>query len=104
MRTTGRRLVAAAAPVLMLLGAAPAATALPFAAPVRPAGSSTAQPGTDTEITFESGGITLHGTLHTPARPRPGVAALLLPGSGPTDRNGNQPGLTADTIARIADT
>jgi len=31
----------------------------------------------------------LHGTLLTPAETR--AAAVLIPGSGPTDRNGNQP-------------
>jgi uncharacterized protein len=60
----------------------------------------------DREITFQSDGITAHGTLHVPAHRRGErlAAALLLPGSGPTDRNGNQlPGLQPNTLARLAD-
>ncbi|MGW0176664.1 serine aminopeptidase domain-containing protein [Rhodococcus sp. NPDC003322] len=106
MRTTKRLLVGSALPVLVaagLAGAPATAARLPLPAPIPAAGSSTPQPGADTEVTFESGGVTFHGSLRTPALPRAGAAALLLPGSGPTDRNGNQPGLTTNTIARIAD-
>jgi pimeloyl-ACP methyl ester carboxylesterase len=62
-------------------------------------------PATDREISFQSDGITAYGTVHVPAH-RPGErlrAALLLPGSGPTDRNGNQIGLTVNTLAHLAD-
>ncbi|MFZ2174080.1 MAG: alpha/beta fold hydrolase [Rhodococcus sp. (in: high G+C Gram-positive bacteria)] len=44
----------------------------------------------DTEITFDSGPVTYYGSLRTPVgvdAPAPG--ALLLAGSGPTDRNGD---------------
>ncbi|HTI25797.1 MAG TPA: alpha/beta hydrolase [Kutzneria sp.] len=60
----------------------------------------------DREITFQSDGITAYGTLHVPAHRRGDrlAAALLLPGSGPTDRNGNQlPGLRPNTLALLAD-
>ncbi|WP_103349470.1 serine aminopeptidase domain-containing protein [Amycolatopsis sp. CA-128772] len=74
-----------------------------LAATVVPAGDL---PATDREITFQSDGIAAHGTVHVPAH-RPGTrlaAALLLPGSGPTDRNGNQPpALRPDTLALLAD-
>ncbi|WP_033037503.1 serine aminopeptidase domain-containing protein [Streptomyces monomycini] len=63
-------------------------------------------PAVDREIHFTADGVTAYGTLHIPAH-RAGhrlAAALLLPGSGPTDRNGDEPpGLTPHTLARMAD-
>jgi pimeloyl-ACP methyl ester carboxylesterase len=61
----------------------------------------------DHEISFIADGTRTFGTLHVPAhRPRQRMpAALLLPGSGPTDRNGDQPPtLTPHTLAKLADT
>jgi len=58
----------------------------------------------DREVSFVVDGGTTYGTLHVPAH-RPGQrlpAALLLPGSGPTDRNGDQPGLPAHTLSQLA--
>lgn len=60
----------------------------------------------DTEITFDSGIVTYHGTLRVPDGfdgPRP--AALLLAGSGPTDRNGDSALLPGDigTLRFLAD-
>lgn len=44
----------------------------------------------DTEITFTSGDIVVHGSLRIPdGATAPAPAALLLAGSGPTDRNGD---------------
>lgn len=44
----------------------------------------------DTEISFSSGDVILHGSLRTPSDAGTDVpAALLLAGSGPTDRNGD---------------
>ena len=44
----------------------------------------------ETEITFTSGDVTLHGNLRVPAAgDAPVPAVLLLAGSGPTDRNGD---------------
>ncbi|GAA4488832.1 hypothetical protein GCM10023094_49330 [Rhodococcus olei] len=44
----------------------------------------------DTEITFTSGDVTVHGSLRIPdGVDGPVPAALLLAGSGPTDRNGD---------------
>ena len=69
------------------------------------AGEPTLVPAADRPITFVVAGTTTYGTLHVPAH-RPGrrlAAALLLPGSGPTDRNGNQPPtFHPNTIALIA--
>ncbi|MEU8516899.1 alpha/beta hydrolase [Kitasatospora sp. NPDC048722] len=64
-------------------------------------------PAADREIQFTADGTTAYGTLHVPAH-RAGhrlAAALLLPGSGPTDRNGDEPpALTPGTLALLADT
>ena len=56
------------------------------AKPVVPAGSA--------DVTFRSGTDTLYGTFQRPAS-REGAlpAALIVSGSGPTDRNGNNPQL-----------
>jgi hypothetical protein len=64
--------------------------------------------GTAHEVTFAgAGGFELRGTLVLPA-PGDGArapAVLLLPGSGPTDRDGNQPsvGLATNLLAQVAD-
>src|ERR1700755_1688269 len=61
----------------------------------------------DEDICFDVDGTATHGTLRVPAH-RVGrrlAAALLLPGSGPVDRNGDVPGLnlTPRTLALIAE-
>ena len=61
---------------------------------------------TEREVTFAgAGGLQLHGTLVLPAaskRKVPGV--LFLSGSGPTDRNGNQPPqFMTDLLKQIAE-
>lgn len=49
-------------------------------------------------------GLTLKGTLLLPDPTGPHAAVLLLPGSGPTDRNGNQPPmLMTDLLKQIAE-
>src|SRR5581483_7502169 len=62
-------------------------------------------PAADHQLSFTQDGTTAYGTLHIPAH-RPWqrlAAALLLPGSGPTDRNGNQlPSFDPDTLRLIA--
>lgn len=63
-------------------------------------------PAADRKVAFTADGTTAYGTLHVPEH-RAGQrlrAALLLPGSGPTDRDGNQPPeSTPDTLAQVAD-
>jgi uncharacterized protein len=62
-------------------------------------------PAADREIVFTVDGTATYGTLHVPAH-RAGQrlrAALLLPGSGPTDRDGNQPHTSPNTLAQVAD-
>jgi hypothetical protein len=62
-------------------------------------------PASDQQMSFTQDGTTAYGTLHIPAHHagRRLAAALLLPGSGPTDRNGDQlPGFDPDTLRLIA--
>lgn len=59
----------------------------------------------DRAVSFTVDGTTAYGTVHVPAH-RVGqrlAGALLLPGSGPTDRDGNQlPKVTPQTLKLIA--
>ncbi|MFB6893807.1 alpha/beta hydrolase [Kitasatospora sp. NPDC056327] len=97
--------------LLPALAAVTAATALgATASPARAAGGGTpgggrVVPAADRRVTFDADGTTVFGTLHVPAH-RAGhrlAAALLLPGSGPTDRDGDQPpALTPSTLALTA--
>jgi pimeloyl-ACP methyl ester carboxylesterase len=60
----------------------------------------------EVEVSIDSGkGGSLYGSLQTPNGPAQDVAVLLLPGAGPTDRDGNAPtlGLRPQTIKLIAD-
>ncbi|HUI55630.1 MAG TPA: hypothetical protein VLY04_11700, partial [Bryobacteraceae bacterium] len=68
--------------------------------------TSAQQTQPDQEVSFPgAGGLTLHGTLLVPvAKQDKAVGVLLLPGSGPTDRNGNQPpALLSDLLKQIAE-
>lgn len=57
------------------------------------------------EVKFDSHGLMLEGTLQLPIGAVSKVPAiLLLPGSGPTDRNGNSGlGITTDLLKQIAE-
>ncbi len=90
---------AATAAAAMLAG-----FALAVAAPAR---TVEAQP-TATEVTFEGvGGLELKGTLLLPEGAGEGQrvpGALLLPGSGPPDRNGNVPPMfVTDLLKQVAE-
>ncbi len=45
----------------------------------------------------------IYGTLKVPATATPVPVVLLIGGSGPTDRNGNQPGMQSNALLYIAD-
>src|SRR5262245_24748089 len=65
-----------------------------------------AQAPAEEEVSFTGeGSLTLHGTLVLPPGAEGRVPALLLlPGSGPTDRDGNQPPmLVTDLLQQVAD-
>jgi uncharacterized protein len=69
-----------------------------------PAAAAATPPGPQ-EVEFRGyGDLELKGTLLLPAGAGPHPAVLLLPGSGPTDRDGNQPPmLTTDLLKQIAE-
>jgi hypothetical protein len=54
------------------------------------------------EVAIDTRGGRLHGTLERPASAPPAVCALIVAGSGPTDRDGNQPGLENDSLKQLA--
>lgn len=60
----------------------------------------------DDEVSFSADGLTVHGTFRHPKAISSAIpAALLIAGSGPTDRNGNSrmvPG-SMNTLANLAD-
>ncbi|MGK4579172.1 alpha/beta hydrolase [Kitasatospora sp. HPMI-4] len=86
-----------------------ATAAAGLAAPAASAAGQNAAvvPAADREVRFTVDGTTAYGTVHVPAH-RAGhrlAAALLLPGSGTTDRDGDQPpSITPGTLALFADT
>jgi len=59
------------------------------------------------DVTFRSGEVTVHATLRVPEATTSSVpAALIIAGSGPTDRDGNSavlPGVPVDTGRYLAD-
>lgn len=60
----------------------------------------------DQPVTFAAGALTIYATFRHPMMPgREVPAALLIAGSGPTDRNGNSPLIpgTAGTLKTVAD-
>ncbi|MEU4670614.1 hypothetical protein AB0F91_22160 [Amycolatopsis sp. NPDC023774] len=80
-----------------------------FPAAVLVASGTTAAAGTvaatDREVQFGSDGVTAYGPLHVPAH-RVGTrvpAALVIPGSGPTNRDGDEPPtVTPGTLKLLA--
>src|SRR4051812_1751134 len=60
---------------------------------------------TGAAATLHFGGGSLCGTLQLPAGPGPYPVALIVAGSGPTDRNGNSPqsGIRTDAYRQLAE-
>ncbi|SDK60099.1 alpha/beta hydrolase [Nonomuraea jiangxiensis] len=65
---------------------APAEAAQP-APPWQPPGYADPRAFTEQDVTVSAGGLAVPGTLTVPATPGPHPAVLLLPGSGPLDRD-----------------
>ncbi len=69
------------------------------------ASASTRTAWVDQNVTFTAGGLTVYGTFRHPTTGRSVPGVLLIAGSGPTDRNGNDanyPG-RIDTLKTLAD-
>ena len=54
-------------------------------------------------VALETPTGTLHGTLERPLSSAPVPIALIIAGSGPTDRDGNQPGLRNDSLKQLGE-
>lgn len=64
---------------------------------------ATTQTTVQRPLSLETGQGTLHGTLLQPQSPAPIAVALLIAGSGPTDRDGNNPdGGHNDSLKKLA--
>jgi pimeloyl-ACP methyl ester carboxylesterase len=75
------------------------AFAAAFLAPLMvPAQTATTR---DTVVRFDNGGMSLEGTLTRPAGPGPWPAAVIIAGSGPTDRDGNSVAGVATDMYRL---
>lgn len=61
-----------------------------------------ASPAAAEEIVLDTGRGRLAGTLERPGGARPRVCALIVAGSGPTDRDGNQQGMRNDSLKQLA--
>lgn len=57
---------------------------------------------TEQNVSIDGGSAPLYGTLTLPSGTGPLDVALILPGSGPTDRNGNFPGRTNNSLLLLA--
>jgi pimeloyl-ACP methyl ester carboxylesterase len=95
-----RTLAVALSVLAMMTATAPAVAGGP------PTPTPTPTAATQRSVTFVADGTTTYGTLQVPVH-RPGqrlAAALLLPGSGDIDRNGDvPPSYTPHTLALLAD-
>lgn len=88
------------------LGAAGCASGAPTAKPPAPSASSARAGWVDDAVSFTAADTTVYATFRHPAGPGAVPAALLIAGSGPTDRNGDSalmPG-QVDTLRNLAQT
>ncbi len=58
--------------------------------------------GTDVAVELKTPTGTIHGSLRAPLAVARGPVVLLVAGSGPTDRDGNQPRLRSDMLRSLA--
>lgn len=57
---------------------------------------------TETEVTLQTGNGVIYGTLTIPEKPRRMPVALIIAGSGPTDRDGNNPVMKNNSLKILA--
>lgn len=76
---------------------------LALAAFLAVAATSQALAAADVEVEINGGLGPLKGSLLMPDGNGPVPAVLIIPGSGPTDRNSNQPGMTNDALKLVAE-
>ena len=57
---------------------------------------------TETEVTLQTGSGVIYGTLTIPEKPRRMPVALIIAGSGPTDRDGNNPVMRNNSLKLLA--
>jgi uncharacterized protein len=101
-RVARRRGSSALVALLLVVGAAPFVATAPASA----TSSTQTLQWVDQNVTFQSGGMTIYATYRHPANSATKVpGALLIAGSGPTDRNGNSnlEAGTIDTLKTLAD-
>lgn len=58
---------------------------------------------TEQSVSITQDGIEIHGSLMVPDIDGPMPVALIIAGSGPTDRNGNNPMMTNNALKMVAD-
>jgi pimeloyl-ACP methyl ester carboxylesterase len=61
-----------------------------------------AQTGTESDQSVVNNNVTLYGTLYQAASAKPTIVVLLIAGSGPTDRNGNNPSMQNNSLSMLA--
>lgn len=66
-------------------------------------GSTASAEPVSSDVSTGPGEERLHGTLIVPDSDLPVPVAFILPGSGPTDRDGNQPGFRQDAYRLLAE-
>jgi pimeloyl-ACP methyl ester carboxylesterase len=64
---------------------------------------SAAEAALDQPITLSTPSGDLHGSLRLPIGDKPHTVALIIAGSGPTDRNGNNPMAKNDSLKMLAE-
>lgn len=57
----------------------------------------------ESDFSYKAGRGKLYGSFAIPATDKPVPVVLIIPGSGPTDRNGNQDNMTSNAYKLIAD-
>ena len=57
---------------------------------------------TDSDVEIDVGGGLITGTLVTHEQALNSAVSIIIAGSGPTDRNGNQAGLQNDSLEKIS--